>query len=309
MESERSDNEESQNNSSFNKQASLPTVITTSNWEINNSKNFSDCVSTVSILQAPESTNLDDVVSLDTCVALKSDPSGESCRLEFKLNNKQRIVRIAVVSEASVLEFFKQSGEYATTVFAEFVDDFQDHAVYFAEAKIQPPSSEAGIKFTRTKNKGTTMWIYGIKLILTEPTSEKASNLLNSDVINSLLSNVDQSRRDKMDMAKKLLESFVISENDSVANDMKLYVDNLGRFSEIAPQSNKISNFDGGDKNSEYNGSSTLQYPIEELKLYIDDKFSSLEQRLTEKIKLMDEKMNQKLDAVLQKLEYNFLQE
>lgn len=89
---------------------------------------------------------MEDVVSLNTCVALKSDPSNESCKLEFKLTNKQKIARIALVSEASVLEFFKQCGEYATTVFAEFVDEFQDHAVYFAEAKIEPPSTEAGIK-------------------------------------------------------------------------------------------------------------------------------------------------------------------
>lgn len=92
------------------------------------------------------STNLEDVVSLETCLALKADPSGQPCKLDFKVNDKQKIARIALVSEASVLEFFKQSGEYATTVFAEFVDEFQDHAVYFAEAKIEPPSSEASIK-------------------------------------------------------------------------------------------------------------------------------------------------------------------
>lgn len=91
-------------------------------------------------------TDLEDVVSLDTCIALKSDCSEESCRVEFKIVNKQRVARIALVSEASVLEFFKESGEYATTVFAEFVDEFQDHAVYFAEAKIEPPSTEASIK-------------------------------------------------------------------------------------------------------------------------------------------------------------------
>ena len=91
-------------------------------------------------------TDLEDVVSLETCVALKADPSKDSCRVEFKVKNTEKIARIAVVSEASVLEFFKQSGEYATTVFADFIDEFQDHAVYFAEAKIHPPSSEASIK-------------------------------------------------------------------------------------------------------------------------------------------------------------------
>ena len=77
---------------------------------------------------------------------MKAETSDESCKLEFKTTNKQKIARLAVVSEASVLEFYKQSGEYETTVFAEFVDEFQDHSVYFAEAEIQPPSSEASIK-------------------------------------------------------------------------------------------------------------------------------------------------------------------
>jgi hypothetical protein len=82
-------------------------------------------------------------------VSLKSCCAGESCKLEFKILNQQKIARIALASEASVLEFFKQSGEYATTVFAEFIDEFQDHSVYFAETVIQPPSTEASIKVNK----------------------------------------------------------------------------------------------------------------------------------------------------------------
>lgn len=66
--------------------------------------------------------------------------------LDIKLINHQRISRIAVVSEAYVLEFFKESGEYETTIFAEFIDEFQDNSVYFAETTIIPSATEASIK-------------------------------------------------------------------------------------------------------------------------------------------------------------------
>lgn len=91
--------------------------------------------------------NCENVVSLDTCIALQADSeSTEPCMLDIKLTNNRKIARLAVVSEASILEFFKQSGEYETTVFAEFIDEFENNSVYLAETTIQPPTTEAGIK-------------------------------------------------------------------------------------------------------------------------------------------------------------------
>lgn len=69
--------------------------------------------------------------------------------LDVRLTNGQRISQIAVVSEAYVLEFFKQFGEYETTKFAEFVDEFEDNSVYFAETAIFPHATEASIKVQR----------------------------------------------------------------------------------------------------------------------------------------------------------------
>lgn len=66
--------------------------------------------------------------------------------LDIKLTNGQRISKIAIVSEAYVLEFFKQFGEYETTVFAEFVDEFEENFVYFGETAILPHTTEASIK-------------------------------------------------------------------------------------------------------------------------------------------------------------------
>lgn len=92
-------------------------------------------------------TDYEDVVSLDTCIALQSiDSNTGPCMLDIKVTNCQKIARIAVVSEANVLEFFKQYGEYENTIFAEFIDEFENNSVYLAETTIQPPSTEASIK-------------------------------------------------------------------------------------------------------------------------------------------------------------------
>lgn len=84
---------------------------------------------------------------MNTCISLQpTDSNNEPCMLDIKLTNGQKISQIAVVSEAYVLEFFKQFGEYETTKFAEFIDEFEDNSVYFAETAIFPHATEASIK-------------------------------------------------------------------------------------------------------------------------------------------------------------------
>lgn len=84
---------------------------------------------------------------MSTCISLQpTESNNEPCMLDIRLNNGKRISQIAVVSEAYVLEFFKQFGEYETTKFAEFVDEFEDNSVYFAETAIFPHATEASIK-------------------------------------------------------------------------------------------------------------------------------------------------------------------
>ena len=72
--------------------------------------------------------------------------------VDIKITNGQKINSIALVSEASVLEFFKQYGEYASTVFADFVDEFQNNSVYMGVVTLDPPSSEASIKVSFFKS-------------------------------------------------------------------------------------------------------------------------------------------------------------
>lgn len=87
------------------------------------------------------------MVFLNTCICLKPIQSDkEPCLLDIQLSNRQRISHIAVVSEAYVLEFFKEAEEYEITVHAELVDEFEGNTVYFAETPIVPATPEARIK-------------------------------------------------------------------------------------------------------------------------------------------------------------------
>ncbi|KAJ8684377.1 hypothetical protein QAD02_020169 [Eretmocerus hayati] len=276
-------------------------LLITSNWEINNGRSFDDCVSTITSLQAQDKINLEDVVTFDTCVALKLDLSGEPCTVEFKTLNSSKINRIAVVSEASVLEFFKQSGEYASTVFAEFVDEFQDHVVYFAETKIDPPSTEASIKFTRTKTSGPIMWIYGIKLVTSDAPKENISNIISDDMINRLpLGNLDLN-------GSKLMERFLNSCALNGHNPLQEF--SISHLHDIKGVKQK-SNFGAENKYTCLNGSpihdhgDTIVTESESkdsisLKMYIDLKLSNLEKQLMDKIETSHKDITEKLDKIL----------
>lgn len=89
--------------------------------------------------------NCEDVAFLDTCIALQSS-NFEPCMLDIKITNCQKIARIAIVSEGSVLEIFKQYGEYETTILAEFIDEYEENVVFLGDTMIQPPTTEASIK-------------------------------------------------------------------------------------------------------------------------------------------------------------------
>jgi hypothetical protein len=83
------------------------------------------------------------------------------------------------------------------------------------------------LQFTRTKNKGTTMWIYGIKLILTESILESSKSIFDLDVINNLLSNTSQPNYDKIEMSRRVLECYKSIESNSFGDDMNKYLQKI----------------------------------------------------------------------------------
>lgn len=153
------------------------------------------------------------------------------------------------------------------------------------------------------------MWIYGIKLILTESSPDSSRNMFDLDVLNSFISNTNQGKPDRAEMAKRVLESFATSDHSS-AGDMSTYLQqfaamNFGsrRFRENS-KSSEVDKVNNTQISTECNGDSISQDPFD-LKAYIDNKFTDLERRLIERIEVMDKNTNQKLDAILKKLELN----
>lgn len=151
------------------------------------------------------------------------------------------------------------------------------------------------------------MWIYGIKLILTESTSDSSKNMFDLDVLNSFISNGNQQKPDRAEMAKRVLESFTANDHGP-AGDLNTYLQqfaamNFGshRF-QGDNKSNEVKKVNSTHTSTECNGDSTPQDPFD-IKIYIDNKFAILEKRLMERMEVMDQKTNEKLDAILKILD------
>lgn len=260
----------------------------TCNWQINNNKQFCDVFSLAPSCEESIKVNCDDIVSLNTCISLQPiESNDEPCMLDIKVINNRRISSIAVVSEAYVLEFFKQFGEYEKTIFAELLDDFEDNFIYFAQTTIIPYSTEAGIKFTKTKSKNSVLWIYGIRLYLAEPINEPISfptEMFNPEVIKNFLTKLTFN-----------------NEGNNTTND-------------VQPCNKSISNSSTNNNIKQNNDQETIQPTTEntttnitDIATYIDNKLCDMETRIIKKIEQMEQRTNEKLDTILKCLETRFL--
>lgn len=198
--------------------------------------------------------------------------------IEIKLTNGQRITQIAIVSEAYVLEFFKQFGEYHGTKFAELIDKFEDTSVYFTETTILPHSCEVGVKFVKTKNENSAMWIYGIRLYLTEPSTEHnniSSKQFNPEIIQNFLTKLSFNNK-----------------GNNATNDIQSCYMNILNLSRRKANEKEIAQSAG---ESESNSTDIITY--------LDKKFQEMETRLTKRIDEMEQRTNAKLDSILNQLQ------
>lgn len=277
-----------------------------SNWQITNDRHFCDAISTAPLSQTPKRTSLEDVVSLDTCIRLQSkEYRNESCTVDIKLTNNQKIAGIAVVSEASVMEFYKQFGEYMTTIFAEFIDEFENNSVYFAEVSFEPPTPEASVKFAKLKSKESLMWLYGIKLILTEPTLENKRKIFDYDVINNFLQNGKHPESKGAEMAKVL--QFIDPEgtDDIATTNMNSCLAKYIEKSLKVPQqrlNERETEPEHNGKNLACVNNSLVENTNLDIKKYIDSKFKDTEEKLMHRIDTLECKINQRLNVILKQL-------
>ncbi|XP_017878281.1 uncharacterized protein LOC108623922 [Ceratina calcarata] len=249
------------------------------NWQITNNKQFRDALTLEASPKEFLKTEYEDVVSLETCISVQSsDSNSEPCMIDIKLTNGQKITQIAVVSEAYVLEFFKQFGEYDTTKFAELIDKFEDTSVYFVETTILPYTSEASIKFVKTKNENSVMWIYGIRLYLTEPSTE-CNNVspiqFNPEIIQNFLTKLN----------------FNDKGNNATNNIQSCYMNILNSSRNRTNEKEIAQSADEKESNNT------------DIITYIDKKCQEMETRLMKRIDEMEQRTNAKLDSILNKLQ------
>ncbi|XP_076382603.1 uncharacterized protein LOC117219547 isoform X2 [Megalopta genalis] len=228
------------------------------------------------------SVDIDEIVNLNTCMSLQpTQSSNEPCMLELKLPNHQKISHIAMVSEGYVLEFFKLCGEYQTTVFADLLDEFEDNSVYFAETKFSPPTSEASIKFTKTKSKDSVMWIYGIMLYITESTAESKTlfpPIFNPEIIKQFLSELPFLDEDNAPVGIQSCYKNIF--NSSIDTNVKdNHEKEMGQYKKQHTELNI------------------------DIKTFIDNRLHDMEIRLMKKMNEMEQKTNEKLDIILKQLE------
>ncbi|XP_020289853.1 uncharacterized protein LOC109857690 isoform X2 [Pseudomyrmex gracilis] len=302
-------------------------LLISCNWQIVNNKQFCDAVTTVPLQDAPASINYEDVVSIETCIALQPvsptiNSCTEPCMLEIKMTNCQKIARVAVVSEGEVLEIFKQFGEYETTVFAEFIDECLENTVFFGDTTMQPPTAE----FTRIKSKGP-MWIYGIRLFLTDSVKEAKPSAFNYEIIQTFLSNNNDKPSKGAEMAKKVFnyynkqeitnqECFKLEDLETFATNYLKCKNRIGKTdnekenrnrAEDSEKSNSLecenetARRDGNEKERPNCGENSKNLDTD-IRIYIDNKFHDMEMRLMRRIDEIESNTNQKLNAILERL-------
>ncbi|KAK0162452.1 hypothetical protein PV327_006227 [Microctonus hyperodae] len=271
-----------------------------SNWlAVEGNRKLENVISCQLSVNSPLRMTLDDIVDEKGCLEIRptADDNG-GCTIEIKMKDKYKIVRIGVVSEASILEIFRDAGEYAATIFADFIDEFEDSSVYYAETTFDRPTTETSIKFRRIKNNRTTMFLYGVRIIVEEVTMKNPSEeLLDFNLISNLLKMTmgNCKKNQKNDECQK---SHINKIGDSSSKNFSDYRENMLTENINKQQDqmrNCIQNQNDGENNSNANFAT--------FESSINIQLQKMEQRIMDRINLFEENTNKKLDEIIVLLE------
>nr|CAD7435209.1 unnamed protein product [Timema monikensis] len=130
----------------------------------------------------------------------------QSCMARRGRGNRKTTLRAG--QKARVIETHGKFGEYLNTTSAEFIDEFNDMAVYMADIPIAQPSSECSLKFARLKNIDK-MWLYGIHLSIQKvmpPAQTEAC--VNFQHVNRLLKESTLQLTEKAEKCKRFLQLY-----------------------------------------------------------------------------------------------------
>ncbi|XP_011311418.1 uncharacterized protein [Fopius arisanus] len=264
---------------------------------------------------------LDDIADENTSIEIQSDVEHEPCTIVIKIKNGQKIVRMGISSEAEVLEIFKDSGEYATTIFSEFIDEFEGCTVYLGGVVFDRPTRETSIKFTRVKNERSSLYLYGIRLVLEDskpPDNSSLDQLDYNHIISDFLTLLHPRKNKSVEKVSNgiptsipmaLKEPGMIEYFHKFVDKTKTLPVEHNSCNDNEAESEDRASINNNDSPNE----STAVYPpiasinstnneFSTLTSIIDTKFKDMEARLMQRIDQMEKNTNKTLEEILNKL-------
>ncbi|XP_043276513.1 uncharacterized protein [Venturia canescens] len=283
----------------------------TSNWMLTqNNKRWSDAISIVTGFETTESLTVDDIVTEDSYVILQPvnanlDSKHEACVININLTG-QKILKIGVVSEASVLEFFKESEEYAGTAFAELILEDEGATAYLADLNFSRPTSQASIKFTRVHNDSRSyMYLYGMRLVVENVTDSKSNQRLSLEDILSNSYGVNNALGKTALMVPPNMVDFADYDgNFSTEIDAFLrgFMEKTLSMRGERPKKKQESLKPVTQLANENSGSQTNKELQRDIESDIDKKLMDMEKRLMERMDELEKKTMEKLDIILNRV-------
>lgn len=282
------------------------------NWKIINNKQLHDTIITAPLQNGVDKETIyyEEVANVHTSIALQRPTADEgSCLLEIKMTNSQKIKRIGVVSEGHILEIFKE--HYEKTIYPDFIDEDNENSAYFGDVCFDPPTTEASIRFPRIKD---TLWIYGIKLFLTDPVKVEPS-AFDYDKIQFLIGNADSLMDGKEIMLRKIISrnteklmnpsnfiSFLEDFETSYSSKCKSKIEKVDNQEERSNCENNckkssLETCHNGIRNEQKRVNMNDNYASDmDIRNYIESKFDDMEVRFRTRIDQMEATINQRLD-------------
>lgn len=146
------------------------------------------------------------------------------------------------------------------------------------------------------------LWIFGIKLILTESVKENESEILDYTITN-FLNNLNGSTQQKATLANIILES--VKQETNAKNDEIIPLRNLMTIiSNTSQVQNNNKNVIEETKKLDLNCKGDCKnVEITNIETYINNKFHEMETRTMHRLNEIEQNINRKLDAILEKLE------
>ncbi|KAK6639722.1 hypothetical protein RUM43_007997 [Polyplax serrata] len=271
-----------------------------SNWTVSNGDGLEKIVTYSSEIMG----SLIDNVRVDNCVCLiKTNIDDTSSKPEVQITTRDVMTHLDILSESSLVEVFGKDNEYLYTCNSNFIDDFEEMAVYQTRI-VLPDIFSCKLKFGKMKHP-SRLWLYSIQLTVDKFKTSNLQNrtLFNLENVHKLLSNSNQEISERAEKFKTLYDLCNTSYLKGFNRQPTNFENVLGLFnSEKKLQTTNSEIFEGKepeelcnkptdncvnvsfeklrliDSLQNLNESNLNSSNMEILKSYINNKFSDLEQ-------------------------------